>query len=422
MELFRVVGLSSIAVAIRVSILFVINKLFAIYIGVAGYAAYGNIQNFIQVCIALSGGAYATGLTKYTRDANDDPKKLGGLWVLAFLLSAGLSLLIGTATFIFREAIAVALLAQSGLSFVIASLAVALPFTCANVLALAIANGRGNIKTYVVCHSIGSLIALLLILVVIRRFELAGALVALCVYQSVALLSTVIFSRKILRENVIWHWPHRPAEVLLKLLSYMGVGLVTAITVPLSQFLSRSIILQSLGIDAAGLWEALLRVSGMVLMLVTTTLSVYLVPKYTACRSYDDINAEVKATSIRLLPLLVVGLLILYWFRSPAVTFAFSEEFLPITQLFPWQFIGDFFKISSWLVAYAFLSKAMLREYVLLEIVFSLANVAVLWSLINRVGLDGAPIAHAITYGSYLAASVFLLRYRLKSHMARTLV
>jgi PST family polysaccharide transporter len=46
-----------------------------------------------------------------------------------------------------------------------------------------------------------------------------------------------------------------------------------------------------------------------------------------------------------------------------------------LAPLFLWQLIGDFFKIAAWILSYLMLAKAMVKTFIVTEIVFNSINI-----------------------------------------------
>ena len=87
------------------------------------------------------------------------------------------------------------------------------------------------------------------------------------------------------------------------------MALVSAICVPLSQMAIRSYLSQEFGLNYAGYWEAMIRLSAAYLMLVTTTLGVYYLPRLAELTHSDEIKKEVYLGYKFIFPLsLVAGL------------------------------------------------------------------------------------------------------------------
>ena len=79
-------------------------------------------------------------------------------------------------------------------------------------------------------------------------------------------------------------------------------------------------------------------------------------------------------------------------------------------DLFFFQLIGLFFKLSSFLVATLMHAKAKTWEFVLTEIIFSATNVLLSILFINIYGLIGVTIAFSINYFLYFVTMLFIFR------------
>lgn len=68
MALIKTSLLNAIAVVIKMITMLGINKILAVYVGPAGYAALGQFQNAVQMIATFGSGAINTGVTKYTAE------------------------------------------------------------------------------------------------------------------------------------------------------------------------------------------------------------------------------------------------------------------------------------------------------------------------------------------------------------------
>jgi PST family polysaccharide transporter len=171
---------------------------------------------------------------------------------------------------------------------------------------------------------------------------------------------------------------------------------------------------ETLGWEAAGYWEAMWRLSGAYLMLVTTTLSVYYLPRLSELKTRAEIKTEILAGYRVILPVAVVCSLLVYLLREPIVKILFTEDFLPMDVLFFWQLLGDVLKIASWIFAFVMLGKSMTVLFISTEIIFSAAFLGLTVLLVGHMGLVGVSVAHAINYALYLVVVAFLVSRKLK--------
>ena len=83
MNLLKTSVLNGVAVLIKTATMFLLNKILAVYVGPAGYAAIGQFQNFIQMITTFAGSAVNTAVVKYTAEYYADEKKQRTVWQTA---------------------------------------------------------------------------------------------------------------------------------------------------------------------------------------------------------------------------------------------------------------------------------------------------------------------------------------------------
>lgn len=386
-----------------------INKILAIYVGPAGYAALGQFQNAVQMISTLASGAINTGVTKYTAEYHDNEAEQRKVWQTAGTIALTGSLVLSVLVFIFRERLALGFLGDAQLSTVFVWFSATLVLFVLNTLLLAILNGKKDIPRYVLANIAGSVLALAITALMVVNWGLLGALIALAVYQSLAFFATLFLCLKTpwfrWRELVgRVDWP-----VAKNLAKFTAMALTTAATVPLSHILIRNHLGQTLGWESAGYWEAMWRFSGAYLMLVTTTLSVYFLPKFSETSNVKLIKNEILSGYKLILPAIVFFGILIILLKDFIIQLLFSHEFSGMRVLFFWQIIGDFLKVGSWVVASLMLSKALHTPYILSEIFFATFFYILTVIFVNHFGLEGVAIAHAINYLVYWIVVVWII-------------
>jgi PST family polysaccharide transporter len=188
------------------------------------------------------------------------------------------------------------------------------------------------------------------------------------------------------------------------------MGLTSALAVPATFMLIRELVSTRLGLPAAGFWQASWKISEIYLMLVTTTLSVYYLPRLAEIRSAADLRAEIGKVYQLVLPLVALGALAIYLLRDPIVRLLFTPDFLPMRDLFGWQLAGDVVKIGSWILAYVMLGRALVRTFVITEIAFALLFVGLAAVLTGPFGLTGVAMAYCINYVLYWITMALVVR------------
>lgn len=150
----------------------------------------------------------------------------------------------------------------------------------------------------------------------------------------------------------------------------------------------------------------------MYLMLVTTSLSVYYLPRLSEIQDNLELKKEILNGYKIIMPIVIALALAIYVLREFVVYIAFSDKFLPMLELFKWQLIGDVIKIASWLLGYLMLAKAMTKVFIYTEIGFSVLFVLLSIVFIDSFGLVGITYAFSVNYFLYLIMMILIFRKR----------
>ena len=414
MNLLQTSVLNGVAVLIKTITLFVLNKILAVYLGPTGYAALGQFQNFIQMVTTFAGSAINTAVIKYTAEYHEDESKQRAIWKTAGSIVFVFSLMFAFLILIFQRQLSLYIFHTLEYQTVFVWFAVFLLFFNFNTLFLAILNGKKEILKLVLANIAGSLFALIVTSILAIKLHLYGALIALSIYQSIAFIVTLFLCYRADWFKFSSLFGKIDLEITKKFSSFIWMALVSAICVPLSQMLIRAYLSQEFGLVYAGYWEAMIRLSTVYLMLVTTTLGVYYLPRLSELKMIDEIKKEVYLGYKFLFPLAVAGGVVIFVLRDLIIKVLFSPSFAPMQSLFFWQMMGDALKIGSWILAYLMLSKAMTKLYISTEIIFTLSLIALTYVCTQLFGFEGVSIAHLINYGMYWVVISFFIFKSLK--------
>ena len=410
MTLVKTSLLNGIAVVIKMLTLLGLNKLLAMYVGPSGYAAIGQFQNAIQMVSTIASGSINTGVTKYTAEYQRNEDQQQNVWRTASTIALVTSIFSSVLVAIFSKQLASWFLKDEIYSGVFLWFAITLTFFVFNSLLLAILNGKKEIKKYVVINIAGSIVSLIVTSVLVIYFGLSGALVAIATNQSITLLVTIALVYRAPWVKWIYFFGRIDLNIARKLAKFTVMALVSALSIPTSHILVRNHLGETLGWEAAGYWEAMWRLSAAYLMLVTTTLSVYYLPKLSELKDATEIRSEIVQGYKLILPVAAFCALVIYEFRDFIITTLFTIEFTPMRELFAWQMIGDTLKIGSWILGYLFIAKAMMLVFVVSEIFFSATFFLLVYFLQPLYGIESTAIAHAINYFFYFLFVFIVLR------------
>jgi PST family polysaccharide transporter len=401
MTFIRTSLLNAIAVIIKMLTLLGINKVLAVYVGPGGYAAIGQFQNAVQMITTFASGAVTTGVTKYTAEFKDDVAAQRKVWRTAGTIALSGSLLSSATIIIFSKALARFFLKDESYSTVFIWFGATLVFFTFNTLMLAILNGKKEIGKYVTANIVGSLFSILVTTVMSMLYGLLGALVALAVYQSLSFFITMLICYKSSWFKLEYLFGELDKLTVINLSKFTLMALSSALCMPVSHILVRNHLGETFGWEFAGYWEAMWRLSSASLMLMTTTLSVYYLPRLAELKDAGSIKQEIFKVYKVVVPVTVFCGIVMYVLRDFIISILFTSDFLPMRDLFGWQMVGDTLKISSWILGYVLAAKAYWKVFIISEVLFAAFFYLLVVSL-TFLGLESAVVAHAIAYAVYL--------------------
>ena len=411
MTLIKTSVLTGISTVIKLVSAFVINKVIAIYIGPAGLAIVGQLQSFTSIITTFSNGAISSGIVKYTAEYQDIEEKKK-IFSSSIVISLICSLIISIFLFGFSDYLSELILKDIQYSSVFIIFGATIFLFALNMVLISILNGQKEIKKYVLVNIAGSIFSLVFTSILIMQLNLMGALYAMVLNQSVMFFVTLAFVLKSSWFKLEYFKQGLDKESLSKLSKYSLMAIVSALTVPVSHLIIREYIGENLGWDSAGYWQGIWYISTMYLMLVTTTLGVYYLPRLSEIQDNKELRKEIFSGYKIIMPIVILASLIIFLLKEYVILIAFSKDFMPMMELFAWQLIGDVIKIASWLLAYLMLAKAMTKVFIYTEVLFSALFVGLSILFVDKFGLVGITYAYALNYLLYLVMMIFIFRKR----------
>lgn len=409
-DLVKVFSLTAMATLVKMLTAFVSIKIVASILGPSGIALTGQLNNLASIIMALASVGINQGVTKYISENKGSKQEVRKFIGTAFKMTLFSSLFCGINLVIFSKFLANKILNSEEYGYVFIVFGFTIIFYALNNLLLSVLNGFQQYKKFVTINIINSLIGLVFTVSLVYFWELKGALISLISYQSTMFFITFWMLKRKYWIVFISFKEKLAKSVAKKYFHYTLMAITTAATVPVSQLFIRSYVISNISIVDAGYWEGMNKLSAMYLMIITSSLGVYFLPKLAELNTNVELRKEIFKVYKIIMPILAIGLLSIYFLRYFVVSILFTEDFAPMSSLFAYQLIGDFFKIAAWLLAFNMIAKSMTKTFIAAEIIGSLTFVGLALFFVNINGVIGITQAYMINYILYL--SVMLLIFR----------
>lgn len=418
LDIVKVFSLTSISTLVKMLAGFISVKVVSVIIGPSGVALVGQLNNFSTILLTLATGGITSGITKYISEFKENKDSVKSYIGTSFWITLALSVICSLALLLGASFFSKKILLNQKYFYVFLIFGITIFFYSLNTLLLAVVNGYKCFGLYVKISIISSIFGLVLSLILVLSLGVSGALINAVTSQSLIFIVTVIlcWRKKLVflnKEYVFCKFDK------LKAFQYSKYSLMTIIStfgVPVGQLVLRSYVMNKFGIEQAGCWEGLNRLANMYLMVITTSFSVYYMPRLSEIKESSEIKQEVIRAYKLLIPCMVLGFSAVFLMRNFIIRILFAPEFSPMSKWFKWQLIGDFFKISSWLIAFLMQAKAMTKTFCITELLFSISYVSLAYILTSYFGLgvEGIVIGYMINYVVYLITMYFFVWKRLK--------
>jgi PST family polysaccharide transporter len=401
--LIKITSLQGASVITRIIAGILTSKAIAVFIGPTGLALIGNLQNFVSSFQTVAILGFYNGAVKYISDFKDNTLELSKTLSTIFYVGFTSSILVSFFCYFNAELINnIIFPVYNNYAYVIKIFAIVLPFYALNMFSFSIMNGFSKYKILIIINIIGQILSVSIALLLIYQNKIDGALISVVIAESLIFLITLvgIINRRtlvpLIKVNNI------SLSFLKKMSSYSLMALFTAVVLPLVAIAIRSYIIENVGYKDAGFWEAMTRISKYYLMLVSSLMALYILPRFSEIEDVKEFRKEVFSFYKTIIPVLGIGLVAVYFLKAYIVMIIFSEDFKPVEDLFFWQLLGDFIKVLSMVIAYQFLAKKMFWHYILTEafLVITLYTTSV-YFIDMFDGVKGAVMAHFVSYVMY---------------------
>lgn len=400
-RLLKVTGMTALLTLLRMIMGFVIAKVVAIYTGPTGMALLGQVQSMVISLNGVITSPVGSGLVRYTTENKSNFVDCAPWWRASIQWVIVLSGIVIPIGLFFADYVSTWLFEDSSYAWIVMVTVCTLPLSAVGTLCNSIINGRQLYKRYISLGMISTLLSSSVMLIMIITYNIKGALLAAALQSALIGFAMLVLNLRQPWLKLSYWWGKTDRSARMAIGGYMLMAVTSALTVPLSLVFVRNIIIEQVGWDSAGQWQAVWRISQVYLGVVTMSLSTYYLPCLASLNDVDSIVKEIHKTALFVIPIVILMALGLYFLRDVIVYILYTEEFREARNLFAFQLSGDVIKIASWLYAYPMLSRGATKWFVTTEIISSLLFVALGYVFISIFSLEGAVIAYLCNYVLY---------------------
>ncbi|HEX7686155.1 MAG TPA: hypothetical protein VF453_00550, partial [Burkholderiaceae bacterium] len=357
--------------AVRMACSFVSIKITAVALGPAGLALVAQFSNFVSLFQSMLGQALTTGVVRLDAEYAQDPPRRLRVRATAARMLVALAVVFGLVMAVASAPVAGWLLSDRAYAVLIALSGIAVAAAMATDLLNGTLSAVQEIGLVGRATMASTILGLAVFAPCAYLWGVAGGLWgSFAVLVATAGVSAIVVRR---RSRGVRLGDFRGAfdrTECRRLLGFYPMLLVNGALAPLTLILVRDALVEHLGLDAAGLWQASWRLSEAYQAVILSSTTLYFMPSMGA--RIGDPRA-LRRQLLRTLALatgstaaLAAGIAIL---RVPIVHAVFSARFAPVAGLLPLQLAGDVLKMAGWILAMALVAAMRTRRFIALAVI-----------------------------------------------------
>ncbi|VVQ07108.1 Lipid III flippase [Pseudomonas fluorescens] len=376
----------------------IVIKLLAWKLGPDGFGLLGQLMTLVAITGMFAGGGITNGLIKVLAESPVASKEGKAWFATAFTLTTVISAIVALLLMLFSTALSNRLM-QGGFTALFVGLGLVQAIVGYASLVQAEASSRGESVFYAKVNILGTVLGTLVLALAVNSFGFDGAAYSVMLMPALTAIVTLLFMASGRRE--LFHFSRFLVDRvrMRHLLSFSVLALVGSTSVPVAQILMRDGMAQRFGWEQVGLWQGVIKLSDVYMQFVGVVLMNYVLPRYASAANLNLVIKEFKISLLWLLSALMLGFIALYSLKNIVVKLVFSDEFLPMTDYFLPQMVGDIFRTIASAISLIFMARGAVRVSIIFEFAQGIFIFSVFLMLLGTFGSMAPVYAHVITYG-----------------------
>ncbi|MNF38823.1 Lipid III flippase [compost metagenome] len=376
----------------------IVIKLLAWKLGPDGFGLLGQLMTLVAITGMFAGGGITNGLIKVLAESPVASKEGKAWFATAFTLTTVISAIVALLLMLFSTALSNRLM-QGGFTALFVGLGLVQAIVGYASLVQAEASSRGESVFYAKVNILGTVLGTLVLALAVNSFGFDGAAYSVMLMPALTAIVTLLFMASGRRE--LFHFSRFLVDKvrMRHLLSFSVLALVGSTSVPVAQILMRDGMAQRFGWEQVGLWQGVIKLSDVYMQFVGVVLMNYVLPRYASAANLNLVIKEFKISLLWLLSALMLGFIALYSLKNIVVKLVFSDEFLPMTDYFLPQMVGDIFRTIASAISLIFMARGAVRVSIIFEFAQGIFIFSVFLMLLSTFGSMAPVYAHVITYG-----------------------
>lgn len=411
--ILKITSLNSLVVGTRLLISLIVQNLLAQYTGQSGIAKVGQIRNFTNILTSVSSLGVFNGVVKYVSEYKDNEKGLIKLFSTVYVISTITTIILSVVIFTYAKNISSWLFLKEDYYLVFHILSMIVPFIAMNRIFNGIISGLSAYKVHAKIEVVWYSMASFLLIFSLYNYNIEGVLIAIAITPIIQFFVLIFIFGKTLNEYLKFSKLSFRFPMLKVLLGFTLISFTATVCSNFVEINFRNLISDKISENEAGIWTAMSSISKIYMQFLITIFSIYILPKYAKIHFSYAFKKEIKNIYKTLLPLVIIGMLIVYFFREILILLIYNDDFLGMKVLFKWQLLADLVRFIANILSFKFLAKNQVKYFVTTQLIGLVTYCICGHLLINHFFVEGLVIALLISNIIYFILVLYIMRYDL---------
>ena len=411
--ILKITSLNSLVVGTRLLISLIVQNLLAQYTGQSGIAKVGQIRNFTNILTSVSSLGVFNGVVKYVSEYKDNEKGLIKLFSTVYVISTITTIFLSVVIFTYAKNLSSWLFLSEDYYLVFHILSMIVPFIAMNRIFNGIISGLSAYKVHAKIEVVWYSMASFLLIFSLYNYNIEGVLIAIAITPIIQFFVLVFIFGKKLNEYMKFSKLSFRFPMLKVLLGFTLISFTATVCSNFVEINFRNLISDKISENEAGIWTAMSSISKIYMQFLITIFSIYILPKYAKIHFSYAFKKEIKNIYKTLLPLVIVGMLIVYFFREILILLIYNDDFLGMKVLFKWQLLADLVRFIANILSFKFLAKNQVKYFVTTQLIGLVTYCICGHLLINHFFVEGLVIALLLSNIIYFILVLYIMRYDL---------
>ena len=411
--ILKITSLNSLVVGTRLLISLIVQNLLAQYTGQSGIAKVGQIRNFTNILTSVSSLGVFNGVVKYVSEYKDNEKGLIKLFSTVYVISTITTIILSVVIFTYAKNLSSWLFLSEDYYLVFHILSMIVPFIAMNRIFNGIISGLSAYKVHAKIEVVWYSMASFLLIFSLYNYNIEGVLIAIAITPIIQFFVLVFIFGKTLNEYMKFSKLSFRFPMLKVLLGFTLISFTATVGSNFVEINFRNLISDKISENEAGIWTAMSSISKIYMQFLITIFSIYILPKYAKIHFSYAFKKEIKNIYKTLLPLVIIGMLIVYFSREILILLIYNYDFLGMKVLFKWQLLADLVRFIANILSFKFLAKNQVKYFVTTQLIGLVTYCICGHLLINHFFVEGLVIALLISNIIYFILVLYIMRYDL---------